>query len=100
MLKLESITKNALISGIEAGQVARIVSADLMGENALSVVYKTNDGRLGERVLFRTDEANLSLAEAGRPWAFDANGEDFKLVAEAWRINLAHLFDPMMAVHT
>lgn len=100
MLKLESITKNALISGIEAGQVARIVSADLMGENALSVVYKTNDGRLGERVLFRTDEANLSLAEAGRPWAFDANGDDFKLVAEAWRINLAHLFDPMMAVHT
>jgi superfamily II DNA or RNA helicase len=100
MLKLESITKNALISGIEAGQVARIVSADLMGDNALSVVYKTNDGRLGERVLFRTDEANLSLAEAGRPWAFDANGEDFKLVAEAWRINLAHLFDPMMAVHT
>lgn len=100
MLKLESITKNALLSGIEAGQVARIVSADLMGDNALSVVYKTNDGRLGERVLFRTDEANLSLAEAGRPWAFDANGEDFKLVAEAWRINLAHLFDPMMAVHT
>lgn len=100
MLKLESITKNALISGIEAGQVVRIVSADLIGENALSVVYKTNDGRLGERVLFRTDEANLSLAEAGRPWAFDANGEDFKLAAEAWRINLAHLFDPMMAVHT
>ncbi len=100
MLKLESITKNALISGIEAGQVVRIVSADLMGDNAISVVYKTNDGRLGERVLFRTDEANLSLAEAGRPWAFDANGEDFKLVAEAWRINLAHLFDPMMAVHT
>jgi SNF2 family DNA or RNA helicase len=53
-----------------------------------------------ERMLFRTDEANLSLAEAGRPWAFDAPGEDFKLAAEAWRINLAHLFDPMMAVHT
>jgi superfamily II DNA or RNA helicase len=42
----------------------------------------------------------LSLAEAGRPWAFDAPGEEFKLAAEAYRINLAHLFDPMMAVHT
>lgn len=100
MLKLEAITKNALIAGIEANQVVRIVSADLMGDNALSIVYKTNDGRLGERVLFRTDEPNLSIAEAGRPWSFDAQGEDFKLVAEAWRINLAHLFDPMMAVHT
>lgn len=100
MLKLESITKNALISGIEPGQVVRIFSSDPMGTDALSIVYKTNDGRLGERVLFRTDEANLSLAEAGRPWAFDAPGADFKLVAEAYRINLAHLFDPMMAVHT
>jgi superfamily II DNA or RNA helicase len=51
-------------------------------------------------MLFRADEANLSLAEAGRPWAFDASGEDFKLAVEAYRISLAHLFDPMMAVHT
>ena len=51
-------------------------------------------------MLFRTDEANLSLAESGRPWAFDAPGDAFKLAAEAYRINLAHLFDPMMAVHT
>jgi SNF2 family DNA or RNA helicase len=100
MLKLEFLTKNALISGIEPGQVVRIVSADPMGDSALSVVYKGGDGKLNERVLFRADEANLSLAEAGRPWAFDAPGADFKLVAEAHRINLAHLFDPMMAVHT
>ena len=51
-------------------------------------------------MLFRSDEAKLSLAEAGRPWAFDAPGEEFKLAVEAYRINLAHLFDPMMAVHT
>ena len=53
-----------------------------------------------EFYLFRTDEANLSLAESGRPWAFDAPGDAFKLAAESYRINLAHLFDPMMAVHT
>jgi hypothetical protein len=78
----------------------RIVTTEPVGDNALTVYYKTADGKLLERMLFRTDEANLSLAEAGRPWAFDAPGEDFKLAAEAYRINLAHLFDPMMAVHT
>jgi len=31
---------------------------------------------------------------------FNAPGEEFRLVAEAYRINLAYLFDPMMAVHT
>lgn len=99
-MKLESLAKGALISGIEPGQVARVVSADPLGENAVTVVYRTDDGRLGERVLFRADEANLSIASAGRPWSFDADGADFKLAAEAYRINLAHLFDPMMAVHT
>ena len=37
---------------------------------------------------------------AGAASAFGAPGADFKLAAEAYRINLAHLFDPMMAVHT
>lgn len=100
MLKLEQIQKNAAISGLEPGQVVRIVTTEPVGDNALTVYYKTADGKLLERMLFRTDEAKLSLAEAGRPWAFDAPGEEFKLAAEAYRINLAHLFDPMMAVHT
>ncbi len=100
MLRLEEITKNSAIAGIEPGQVVRVVTTEPVGDNALTVYYKTPDGRVLERMLFRTDEANLSLAEAGRPWAFDAPGDEFKLVAEAYRINLAHLFDPMMAVHT
>ena len=100
MLKLEEITKDAALSGIEPNQVVRVVTTEPVGDNALTVYYKTPDGRVLERMLFRTDEAALSLAEAGRPWAFDAPGAEFKLAAEAYRINLAYLFDPMMAVHT
>ncbi|TSE24783.1 hypothetical protein [Tepidimonas aquatica] len=101
MLKLEQIQKkSADLSGVEPGQVVRIVGTEPASSDSLTVYYKTADGTLRERMLFRTDEANLSLAEVGRPWAFDAPGEEFKLAAEAYRINLAHLFDPMMAVHT
>lgn len=100
MLKLEDIKNNAALNGIEPNQVVRIVTTEPIGENALTVYYKTADGRLQERMLFRNDEQHLSLAQVGRPWAFDANGDDFKLAAEAYRINLAYLFDPMMAVHT
>ncbi len=100
MLKLEAIRRHAAISGLEPGQVVSIVTTEPVGDSALTVVYKTADGSFRERMLFRADEANLSLAEAGRPWAFDAPGDAFKLAAEAWRIDLAHLFDPMMAVHT
>jgi superfamily II DNA or RNA helicase len=100
MLKLEQLTKNTSVAGIEPDQVVRIVTTEAAGPDSRTVYYKTADGRLLERMLFRADEQNLSLADAGRPWGFDAAGDEFKLAAEAYRINLAYLFDPMMAVHT
>lgn len=99
MLKLEDIKKDSAIKGIEPNEVVRVVTTEPIGDNALTVYYKV-DGQIKERMLFRTDEPSMSLAENGRPWSFDANGEDFKLTTEAYRINLAYLFDPMMAVHT
>jgi SNF2 family DNA or RNA helicase len=44
--------------------------------------------------------ASLSITVSARPWAFNASAEEFKLATEALRIHLAHLFDPMIAVHT
>lgn len=32
-------------------------------------------------------------------WSFDSDGGLFRLVSEAYRIHLAHLFDPYLAVH-
>jgi hypothetical protein len=67
-MKLEQIAKGAQISGIEPGKVVRVVSADPLGDNALTVVYKADDGRLDERVLFRSNESELHIASIGRPW--------------------------------
>lgn len=36
----------------------------------------------------------------GRPWSFDGDGAILRLVSEAYRIRLAYLFDPLLAVHT
>jgi hypothetical protein len=50
---------NAAITGIEPGQVVRIVTTELVGDNRLTAYYKAPDGRLLERMLFRSGEANL-----------------------------------------
>src|SRR5690606_6306978 len=100
MIKLEDIKKDAQIRGLQVNEVVRVVQIEPAGENALTVYYKDSQGKLNEQILFRSDEARLELAQAGRPWAFDAPGADFKLGLEAWRITQAALFDPMMAVHT
>ncbi|WP_342575194.1 helicase-related protein [Paenibacillus sp. FSL M8-0142] len=100
MLRLEEVKKDAIINGLFSNEAAKVIMVEQVGTDALSVVYKSMSGAIQERMLFRSDETNLSLAQAGRPWSFDADADAFKLAAEAYRINVAHLFDPMMAVHT
>ena len=57
-------------------------------------------GRVANELLYRSDEPRLEVVEQGRPWSFDGDGRLFRLVSEAHRIRLAHLFDPVLAVHT
>ncbi|MGV1029190.1 MAG: helicase-related protein [Dermatophilaceae bacterium] len=76
-----------------------VVAVEWHGDSAVELTYKTAAGALGQRVLYRTDESALSEAAVGaRP--FDAPAADFRLVAEAQRIKLAGLSDPMLAVAT
>jgi hypothetical protein len=98
MLKLEKTRKHAAVTGIDTNAPVRIIATESIGEDALTVYYKTVNGAVLE--CFSEPMSPLSLAEAARPSAFDASGDEFKLAAEAFRINLAYLFDPMMAVHT
>src|SRR6202042_131742 len=56
--------------------------------------------KVANELLYRHDEPRLDLVEQGRPWGFDGDGALFRLVSEAQRIRLAHLFDPVLAVHT
>ncbi len=100
MVKLEAITKDCQLTGVEGDSIVKVVTLDFIGDNAVTIYYKNNEGELREQMLFREDEAKLSLAENGRPWSFNANADEFKIALEALRIQLAHLFDPMMAVHT
>lgn len=100
MLKLEEVRKGVQIVGLDGTGTAMVVSASMVGESVAEVVYRDANGQLGERLIYRGDESKLSIAAAGRAWGFEAPGGEFKLAAEAMRIKLAHLFDPMMAVHT
>src|SRR5438128_8222850 len=94
------LTAGASLIGLEPSAVATIAAVVPIAEGAVQVIYKTADGTLKDRLLGRADEASIALATQERPWAFDGDGEAFQLAIEAKRIDLAFLFDPMMAVHT
>ncbi len=96
---LEELKPGLRIDGLIPAEVITVVFAQWHGTDALELTYKTNAGALGQQVIFRKDQEKLSVAQTGSR-AFDANASDFKLVAEAQRITLAGLFDPMLAVAT
>ena len=100
MLKLEDLQPGMPLVGLEPTSVATIAAVVPIGEGSVQVFYRTPDGTTKERLLGRSDEANLSIATVERPWSFDGDAEAFQLTCEAKRIDLAFLFDPMMAVHT
>jgi SNF2 family DNA or RNA helicase len=100
MLKLEDLQPNAAVRGVIPDALATVVSVQWFGSEALELTYKTPTGKVAQELLYRHDEQRLELVEQGRPWSFDGDGSLFRLVAEAQRIRLAHLFDPVLAVHT
>ncbi|MBX6330268.1 MAG: DUF3883 domain-containing protein [Gemmatimonadaceae bacterium] len=99
-MKLETLTPEATVRGILPDASVTVVSVQWHGSDALTLVYRRPDGRVADEILYRHDEARLELVEEGRPWSFDGDGALFRLASEAHRIRLAHLFDPVLAVHT
>jgi len=100
MARLEELLPQTVIRGILPDAVVTVVNVQWFGSDALELTYKTPAGKVENRLLYRDNEAELEIVEQGRPWSFDGDGALFRLVSEAQRIRLAHLFDPVLAVHT
>ena len=100
MVRLEDITGAAFVRGILPRQTVQIVSVDWIGQQAINIVFRDQDGAVAEGTLYRDDEHRLELDARGRNWSFDADGAMLRLVIEANRIKLAHYFDPYLAIHT
>lgn len=100
MARLEELTKGARVKGILPGVVVTVVDVRWIGSNAIELTYKKPDGSVGNQLLYRDVEPSLEIVSAGLPWTFNADGSLFQLVSEAYRIHLAYLFDPLLAVHT
>src|SRR6266481_5938167 len=100
MSKLEQLTPYAAVCGILPDGLVTVVSVQWFGSEALELTYKSASGKVANELLYRHDESRIEVVEEGRPWSFDGDGALFRLVSEAYRIHLAYLFDPLLAVHT
>ena len=90
-----------VIEGLVHNEKAELLQVKHYGQNAVDIVYKIQStGIIASRLIYKTDNLSLNIVNERLPWSFDGDGELFRLVSEAQRIRLAHLFDPLLAVHT
>ncbi len=97
-MKLERIVPGCRLSGVAGGGSVEVVATRSYGPDAVEITWRGPDG-LGSQILYREDEPRIRQVSPGRRWAFDGDGDAFRLASEALRIRLAHLFDPYAAVN-
>ena len=100
MAKLEDLKRDTAVKGILPDCLVTVIDVKWYGSAAIELTYKDPAGKPDVVLLYRDREPTLEIGETGRPWSFDGDGKLFRLVSEAHRINLAHLFDPLLAIHT
>jgi len=99
-MKLDDLRPHVFVNGILPECPVSVVGVQWYGSEAVELTFKDPTGRVANQLLYRHDEERLEMVERGRPWSFDGDGALFRVVAEAQRIRLDHLFDPLLAVHT
>ncbi|PBB91719.1 RNA helicase [Mesorhizobium sp. WSM3864] len=97
MSVFDEIKPGTWIRGLSGPNVAEVMTVLRYGEDAANIAFRL-DGNISERLLYRGEEAGLEIIKGGVSYSFRADGELLKLASEAYRIRLAHLFDPYLAV--
>ena len=100
MARLEDLKPGSLVRGVRIGETVEVIDVQRHGPDVVTLTFRTQAGRPDSELLFRDREPQLEVIAAGRKWSYGADGALFRLVSEARRIQLAHLFDPHLAVST
>ena len=100
MLRLEQLQRGSLVKGLTSDGPATVIDVKWYGSSCIELTFKDQSGTVKNELLYRDAEARLDLLEAGRSWTFGGDAAMFRLASEAYRIHLAHLFDPHLAIHT
>jgi superfamily II DNA or RNA helicase len=96
-VRIADLTNGVVLRGVRPGPVT-VLTTIPHGPEAVTLVFRDAAGTTGDQLLYATDLAQLTIEPLGSRWLFDADGDEFRLAAEALRIRMAGLHDPMLAV--
>lgn len=100
MALLDDLAPGMLLKGVRAQTTVTLLAVTRYGSECAEILYKDATGALGSQLVYRADTGQFEVVSSSLPWSFSADGAVFRLVSEAYRMRLASLFDPLIAVHT
>src|ERR1019366_3584276 len=74
MTTLEYLTPGAVVRGCVPGEPVTVVASRWAGSRSVVLTFRTDAGRVDEQVVYRTQEAELTLDDRGAAWSFDGDG--------------------------
>lgn len=102
-MKLEDLEPGQRLAGIQPDDIVEVIQAKVNGSDSVRLTYQSeSSGDVGQILVYREQENQLQLARRDNQlqWNFSGDGAVFRLVSEAQRIHLAHLFDPFLAIES
>lgn len=99
-MKLRDLRVGSVLKAVVSGHTVTVDAIKWHGDACLTLTFHDESGRTDSRLCYEDEAADFEEVIAETLWRFDADGHLLRLVSEARRIQLAHLFDPHLAVHT
>jgi SNF2 family DNA or RNA helicase len=94
---IADLRPGAVVRGLSLDGPVQVLAIEHHG-SAVTLTWREANGQPVSRLLFLDDVELLEVGVDAQGWTFGANGELFLLAAEARRMQLGYLFDPMLAV--
>lgn len=99
-MQLEQLKAGDHLQGLLPGQVVQVVQVTLLGGTAAQLVIRDAAGTLSDQLVYPELLADCQVVQPDTRLRFSGDARHLRLVSEALRIQLAHLFDPYLAVHS
>lgn len=89
----------ATVIGLAGQEPVKILAFEPLTDDSANVAFRTETG-IVEKIVFADALNHIRGVTSGNSFSFDADPSAFLLAAEARRMHLGHLFDPLAALGT
>lgn len=99
-MRFEDLQGARNVAGVVDGRTVNVQAAARQPSGLILVFFQSSDGPTSQTFLTVEQMESLELVEGDVKTGFSAPADDFKLAHEAFRMQLAGLFDPLVAVNS